>query len=129
MPTDNKPTFEEAVQIVMGHMRERGWDKINTPKGIAISLSLEASELLEYFQWQDDPFGNKEDLESELADIFIYAIHFADKYDIDIPAAIKKKIDKSSKKYPVEIFQTDDPKERDRVWLEAKRNYKKDTTL
>lgn len=129
MSTDDKPTFEEAARVAMEHIRERKWDKINTPKGLAISLSLEASELLEYFQWQDEPFGNKEDLESELADIFIYAIHFADKYDIDIPTAIKKKIDKSSKKYPVEIFQTDNPEERDRAWLEAKQNYKKDTTL
>lgn len=125
----SKPTFEEACAIVMEHVKARKWDKTNSPKGIAISLSLEANELLEYFQWKDEPFGSKEDLSSELADIMIYAIQFADRYDIDIPQAIKDKIQKQDKKYPVEIFEIEDEVERNKRWLEAKRNYKKQTTL
>jgi NTP pyrophosphatase (non-canonical NTP hydrolase) len=125
----SKPTFEEAYTIVMEHVKARKWDKSNSTQGIAISLSLEANELLEYFQWKDEPFGNKEDLSSELADIMIYAIQFADRYDIDIPQAIKDKIQKQDKKYPVEIFEIEDEVERNKRWLEAKRNYKKQTTL
>lgn len=125
----SKPTFEEACTIVMEHVKARKWDKTNSTQGIAISLSLEANELLEYFQWKAEPFGSKEDLSSELADIMIYAIQFADRYDIDIPQAIKDKIQKQDKKYPVEIFEIEDEVERNKRWLEAKRNYKKQTTL
>lgn len=125
----SKPTFEDACIIVMEHIKARKWDKRNSSRGIAISLSLEANELLEYFQWKDESFGSKEDMASELADIMIYAIQFADRYDIDIPTAIKEKIEKQEKKYPVEIFEIEDEAERNRRWLEAKRNYKKQTTL
>lgn len=125
----SKPTFEDACAIVMEHVKARKWDKTNSPKGIAISMSLEANELLEYFQWKEDPFGSKDDLASELADIMIYAIQFADRYDIDIPTAIENKIEKQEKKYPVEIFEIEDEEERNKRWLEAKKNYKKQTTL
>lgn len=123
------PTFEEACTAVLEHIKARKWDTTNSNRGVAISLSLEANELLEYFQWQDESFGSKEDLASELADIFIYAIQFADRYDINIAEAIMKKLEKQAKKYPVEIFQIEDEKERNKAWLEAKRNFKKDTLL
>ncbi len=122
-------TFEEAYALVMQHIKARKWDKTNSSRGLAVSLSLEANELLEYFQWHDESFGSKEDMASELADILIYAIQFADRYKIDIPSAIQKKIEKQDKKYPVEIFAIEDEKERNKAWLEAKKNYKKDTTL
>ncbi len=122
-------TFEEARALVLQHVKERKWDKTNSSRGLAISLSLEANELLEYFQWNDESFGNKEDMASELADIFIYAIQFADRYEIDIPLAIAEKIEKQAKKYPVEIFEIEDETERNKAWLAAKKNYKKDTTL
>lgn len=122
-------TFEGTYSLVMQHIKARKWDKTNSSRGLAISLSLEANELLEYFQWHDESFGSKEDMASELADIFIYAIQFADRYAIDIPSAIAKKIEKQDKKYPVEIFEIEDEKERNKAWLEAKKNYKKDTIL
>lgn len=124
-----KPTFEQAYELVMQHVRARKWDTANSSRGLAISLSLETNELLEYFQWHEEPCGNKDDLASELADIVIYAIQFADKNDIDIPTVIKQKIEKQDKKYPVEIFEIEDEKERNRQWLEAKKKYQKDTTL
>lgn len=126
---NSKLTFEDAAKVVMRHIKERKWDETNSSRGIAISLSLEANELLEYYQWQDESFGNKEDLASELADIFIYAIHFAHRYEIDIPSAIVKKIKTQAKKYPVEIFKIEDEAERNKAWLEAKKNFKKETTL
>jgi NTP pyrophosphatase (non-canonical NTP hydrolase) len=124
-----KVTFEDAYAIVMQHIKARKWDKTNDSRGIAVSLSLEANELLEYFQWHGESFGSKEDMASELADIMIYAIQFADRYNIDISDAIVKKIEKQDKKYPKEIFEIEDEKERNKRWLEAKKNFKKDTTL
>jgi dCTP diphosphatase len=125
----SRPTFEQVRDAVMAHVRARGWDEENTGRGLAISISLEASELLEYFQWQEENIGDGEDLASELADIIIYAIQFADKYGIDILPEVLKKLDKTAKKYPVEIFEIEDKEERNRVWREAKLSYEKDTTL
>ena len=125
----SRPTFEQVRDAVMAHVRARGWDEENTGRGLAISISLEASELLEYFQWQEESVGDTEDLASELADIIIYAIQFADKYGIDILPEVLKKLDKTAKKYPVEIFEIEDKEERNRVWREAKLSYEKDTTL
>lgn len=129
MSSQPKLTFEEASSLVMQHLKARNWDKSNSSRGIAISILLEASELLEYFQWQEEPVGNKQDLASELADIFIYAIQFAERYNIDIPLEIQKKIKKQEKKYPVEIFENKNEAERREAWLKAKKDYKKDTTL
>ena len=122
-------SFDQAVKITMRHVRERGLDKSNTSRSLAISLALEAGELLEYYQWRESPIGSKQDLESELADVLIYAIQFAHKNSIDIPRVIKRKIEKQDKKYPIEIFSIKDEAERNRRFLEAKLNYKKDTTL
>lgn len=129
MSSSSDPTFEKVVEQIMAHIRARKWDKTNTSRGLAISISLEASELLEYFQWNEENFGSKDDIASELADIFIYIVQFADKNSIDILPEALKKLEKSAKKYPVEIFDIEDEDERNKVWLEAKRNYKKDTTL
>ena len=125
----SRPTFEQVRDAVMAHVRARGWDEENTGRGLAISISLEASELLEYFQWQEENVGDTEDLASELADIIIYTVQFADKYGIDILPEVLKKLEKTAKKYPVEIFEIEDKEERNRVWREAKLSYEKDTTL
>lgn len=122
-------TFEEVQELVMDHIRARKWDKTKDSRGLAISLSLEANELLEYFQWNDTHIGTKEDMASELADIIIYAIQFADRFDINISEAVAAKIAKQAEKYPVEIFEIEDKAEQNRRWLEAKKKYKKDTTL
>lgn len=122
-------TFEQVVEKIMTHVRARKWDQANTSRGLAISMSLEANELLEYFQWDEESFGSKEDIASELADIFIYMVQFADKNGIDLLPSVLEKLEKSAKKYPVEIFEIADKNERKKVWLETKRNYKKDTTL
>ena len=121
-----KLTFEEVSERAIQHITARKWDKSNDSRGLAISLSLEANELLEYFQWSGESFGDTNDLASELADIFIYAIQVADRYNIDILAVIQAKLDKSAEKYPVEIFNTEDEVEKNRRCLEAKRKYKKE---
>lgn len=125
----SKYSLDEVRAAVIKHITERGWHKDNVPRGVAISLSLEANELLEHYQWHDEPVGSVEELSEELADVIIYGIQFADWYDIDISEAVMKKLEKSAKKYPVEAFQTDDPEERKKAWLDAKKNHKKDTIL
>ncbi len=83
----------------------RDWQKFHYPKDLAISISLEASELLETFQWKtsDEAVENKiDDMKDELADIFIYTLLFANEIGIDIEKAVEQKIQKNNEKYPVE---------------------------
>lgn len=121
-------TFEEATEAIMKYMTDRHWEN-NPPRSLAISIALEANELLEHYQWQEKPVGNTAEIAEELADILIYSVQFADRYNIDIPQAMMQKLAKTSKKYPLEIFGTTDPAKREGAWLKAKKNYKKDTTL
>lgn len=86
----------------------RDWKQFHNPKDLAISLSLEASEFLEHFQWKNrnevEKYvkENKEELAEELADVFNYLLLTAHDLDIDIADALNKKINKSEEKYPVE---------------------------
>ena len=81
---------------------DRDWAQFHNAKDLALALSIEAAELNECFLWKTAEQGNIEKIQDELADILIYAILFADKYDFDLKDLILKKIDKNEKKYPVD---------------------------
>ena len=81
--------------------KDRDWDQFHTPVNLAKSISIEAAELLECFQWDNDNF-NLEDLKDELADVFIYCIQMSQVLDLDILEVASKKMDKNALKYPVE---------------------------
>jgi dCTP diphosphatase len=85
---------------------ERDWGQYHTPKNLAISLSVEAGELLEIFQWLPESLPYDENVyqkaSEEVADILIYAIMFSRKMNIDIEKAVVKKIEVNEKKYPVD---------------------------
>ena len=79
---------------------ERDWKKFHTPENLAKSISIEAAELLEHFQW-----GKEYDLEEvseELADVLIYCIYMVDALDLDIREIILNKMEKNAIKYPVD---------------------------
>ncbi len=88
---------------------ERDWDKFHTPKNLASALSVEASEILEIFQWlSDEQSGSldqskRESVEHELADVFLYLIRLADKLDIDLIDAADRKLKINASKYPVHL--------------------------
>jgi NTP pyrophosphatase (non-canonical NTP hydrolase) len=117
-------TFQEVSDAIRQHMQERGWDA-NPPRGIATSIVLEASELLEHYQWRDDPVGDKDALAEELADILIYSFQFSQAYGIDVAEAIERKLAKSAKKYPVDHFAGKTPEQRAQAWYQDKLNHKK----
>ena len=88
-----------------GFRDERNWKQFHTPKDLAISITLEASELLECFQWSAGNLvveEHKAAMEEELADILIYAVSFAAAIGSDIPTIIREKLAKNGVKYPVE---------------------------
>lgn len=87
---------------------ERDWEQFHSPKNLAMALSVEASELVELFQWADqgghaiikDP-KQKEEVEKEIADIFNYLVKFADVLDMDLETQALAKIEENSRKYPI----------------------------
>src|SRR6056297_1863913 len=86
----------------------RDWVKFHSPKNLAIALTVEASELLEHFQWvsEQQSFSLNQDdsdaVSQEIADILIYLVRLADKLDIDIPTAVDRKLEINEKKYPAD---------------------------
>lgn len=78
--------------------KERDWEKFHTPSNLAKSISIEANELLECFQWSDD--GNLDDIKEELADVLNYCIRLASVLDLDVKQIILDKMEKNALKYP-----------------------------
>lgn len=87
---------------------DRDWMKYHDPKNMAISIVLEATELLEHFQWKTNKEieeyiqTNREDIEDEMADVAVYLLEMADNMGVDLIAAMERKMKKNEKKYPVE---------------------------
>lgn len=79
---------------------ERDWDQFHSPENLAKSISIEAGELLECFQWGDD--YKKDKVCEELADVFNYCFLLADKIGVDPEKIILEKLEKTRQKYPVE---------------------------
>lgn len=101
------PDLMELRDLVLKFVNERDWDQFHSPKDLAISLNLEAAEVLEHFQWKSEEEiksyvkTNKEDISDELSDVLYWVILIANNLDIDIPKSFKKKMLKNSKKYPI----------------------------
>ena len=92
---------DSTISRIKQFTEDRDWDQFHTPVNLAKSISIEASELLECFQWSDTDF-NREHVCEELADVMNYCIQMADKLGVDLDEIINKKIDQNEKKYPVE---------------------------
>ena len=92
--------LEKVKKQIIKFNQERDWDQFHSPENLAKSISIEAGELLECFQW-DNNF-NKEDVCSELADVMTYCILLADKLNVEMEDIILQKLDISEKKYPVD---------------------------
>ena len=98
-------TFKEAQELLARFRDERDWMQFHNPKDLALSISLEAAELLECFQWSGDDLAaaNKLDQQKEeLADVLITALNMANALDVDAGDLIAAKIEKNAGKYPAE---------------------------
>lgn len=96
---------KDIINNILKFRDERNWKQYHNPKDLAISISLEAAELLENFQWStyDEAIKkNKENIAEELADVLIYSVLFADSVGLDIEKIIKNKLLLNKEKYPVE---------------------------
>lgn len=87
---------------------ERDWTQFHNPKDLALSLTLEAAEVLEHFQWKDEQEvknylkSHKSDVGEELSDVLYWTLYMADRLNIDIVSAYRDKMAKNAAKYPVE---------------------------
>ncbi|MBT4122704.1 MAG: nucleotide pyrophosphohydrolase [Candidatus Ruthia sp.] len=89
---------------------ERDWDQFHNPKNLAMALSVEASELVEIFQWLTPEQAEEimdssqsDHVKEEVADVMIYLLRLADKLDIDLESMVSDKIVQNGKKYPIKL--------------------------
>ena len=93
--------MDKTIERIRKFRNDRDWNQFHTPSNLAKAISIESSELLEEFLWDNENY-NKQNVEEELADVIVYCIHMTDALNVDIENIINKKMDKNEKKYPVE---------------------------
>jgi NTP pyrophosphatase (non-canonical NTP hydrolase) len=100
----------ESLRLALRQfVAERDWDQFHSPKNLAMALSVEASELLEHFQWMPEAESNRlgpeklNQVREEMADVLIYLVRIADKLGVDLLEASSKKLVVNAKKYPAEM--------------------------
>lgn len=92
--------MKQIINQIKQFNEERDWEQFHSPENLAKSISIEAGELLECFQWNSN--YDKDEVCEELADVFTYCIQMAMKLGVDPEEIILKKLDKTRKKYPVD---------------------------
>lgn len=93
--------FEVLIRRIDKFNKDRDWDQFHTPSNLAKSICIEASELLECFQWSDEEYDLTA-VKEELADVMNYCIQMSQVIGVDIVEIINSKMDITEKKYPVE---------------------------
>ncbi len=109
---DNTTTVEQLRTMVREFVDERQWNKYHSPKNISMALTIEAAELMEHFQWIsiDESRTVAREPEKltavgeELADVLCYGLALANELDIDISTAMRSKMEKNRKKYPIDEY-------------------------
>ena len=94
---------EETIKKILEFRDSRDWKQYHSGKDLSISICLEASELLEIFQWSKeevDKYDKLENIKEELADVLMYCYMLADYYELNVDEIIKEKLIKNLEKYP-----------------------------
>jgi dCTP diphosphatase len=103
-----RTTLDDLTKLVLDFREERDWKQFHNPKDMALSLSLEAAEVMELMQWRNGPEldahlkASKDRLGEELADVLGWILLMAHDQQIDLADAFAKKIELNKQKYPVE---------------------------
>lgn len=102
-------TVEDLQNEIVKFRDDRNWKQFHTPKDLAMSICIEASELLECFQWKSEAdiktylkSEKAAEISEEMADVLIYLLNLADVLNVDVIRAATKKLEKNSAKYPIE---------------------------
>ena len=100
--------MDDKLARIVDFVKAREWEQFHNPKDTAISLSLEASEVLEHFQWKSPEeikeyiASNKEEIGDELIDVLYWVLLMSYYLDIDLDAAFERKMAQNEKKYPAD---------------------------
>lgn len=100
--------LEALQQQIRDYADERDWDQFHSPKNLVMALSVEASELLEHFQWlteeESQALGTEKraQVAAEMSDVLVYLLRLSDKLDIDLLAAVQQKMVENAEKYPAD---------------------------
>lgn len=109
--TDTETTFAAVRQRLQQFVADRDWAQYHTPKNLAMSIAIEAAELMEHFQWSTpegsqrlarDP-AERERIADELADVLIYCFHFANQANIDVSSAVYAKLVRNEARFPAGV--------------------------
>jgi NTP pyrophosphatase (non-canonical NTP hydrolase) len=100
----------EVQRALREFARERDWEKFHTPKNLVMAMAGEVGELVELFQWKSDEESAAimsdpaaaEAVRDEIADVLNYVLRLADRLDVDLAAAVSRKIEKNRRKYPAD---------------------------
>jgi NTP pyrophosphatase (non-canonical NTP hydrolase) len=107
---DDSTTLGALRAAIEEFVRERDWQRFHTPKNLAMSIAIEAAELMEHFQWYGveesaarltDPVIHAE-VSEELADVLIYCLSLANAAQIDVSAAVQKKMARNQRRFPAD---------------------------
>ena len=108
---DDATTIIQLREIVRQFVEERDWKQFHSPKNLSMALAIEASELMEHFQWispeqsRDLEPAAKLEVAEELADVLCYALAIANEMDIDLASTLQAKMIKNRNKYPVDKYR------------------------
>ena len=111
--TDDATTLAQMKHSVAAFIREREWEKYHQPKNLAMSIAIEAAELMEVFQWAEpDEVARlladekvRRQVSDELADILAFLLAFSNATGIDLAAGFRDKMDRNAKKYPADEYR------------------------
>ena len=92
---------DQTIARIRKFKEDRDWDKFHTPANLAKSISIEANELLECFQWSDDDY-DLQHVKEELADVLVYCRDLLDKLGLDEDEIVNMKMDQNEAKYPAD---------------------------
>ena len=92
---------QKTIERIRKFTEDRDWDQFHSPANLAKSISIEANELLECFQWDDEGY-DLEQVREELADVIVYCQDMLDKLGLDVDEIVNAKMAKNELKYPVE---------------------------
>ena len=91
----------ETIERIRRFTEDRNWDQFHSPANLAKSISIEANELLECFQWDEEKY-DLEHVKEELADVLVYCRNMLDKLGLDEDEIVNSKMEQNEKKYPIE---------------------------
>ena len=107
VPTQSADSLDDLRERQRLFAAERDWEQFHTPKNLAMSVAIEAAEIMEHFQWLSPAqgarldAGARQEIALEIADVLLYLVRLADVLDIDMAAAAREKIGLNALKYPV----------------------------